>query len=136
MKKLGIIFISLVVLLCWLTPAIVSAQSDQAGKLRLLMRNTTPTQRAHFEDMWMKRDLRLNRSQAAKVGQINLRTANRMQSIFDSTGGKFRKFRQVMRARDAKDMELRNVLTGKQFSMYKAKKEEMWQKMQTMRKMK
>jgi hypothetical protein len=136
MKKFAIIFISLVVFLGWLSPAIVSALPGQAEKLRVLMQNTTPAQRAHFEDMWMKRELKLSRNQAVKVSQINLRSANRMQSIFDSTGGKLRMFRQVMKARDAKDMELRNVLTGKQFSMYKTKKEEMWQKMQTMRKMK
>jgi adenylate cyclase class IV len=84
----------------------------------------------------MKKALDLSNVQVAKVGKINLRTAKQMQSIYETPEGRFRKFRQLMRARDAKDSELRNVLTGAQCSKYQAKKEEMWQKMHTMRKMK
>ncbi len=133
MKKFSIIFVTFVVVLGWLTPVLVSAQDSDAGKLKILMENTTPQQRAHFEDMWMKKDLKLSNYQATKVSQINLNSAKRMQSIFDSTEGKFRKFRQVMSARDKKDTELKDVLTGAQFSMYKDKKEEMWQKLQKMK---
>ncbi len=81
----------------------------------------------------MKRDLKLSNYQATKVSQINLNSAKQMQSIFDSTEAKFRKFRQVMSARNEKDTELQNVLTGAQFSMYRDKKEEMWQKLQKMK---
>ena len=133
MKKFSAIFVCFVVLLFWLMPVSVSAQQEGVEKLRQLMENTTPEQRAHFQDRWMKKDLNLSSDQAAKVGKINLRTAKRMQSIYETHEGKFREFRQLMRARDAKDSELQNVLTGAQFSKYQAKKEEMWQKMHTMR---
>ena len=136
MNKSFIIFVSFMALFVWLIPAFVSAQQEGVEELRQLMENTTPEQRAHFQDRWMKKDLNLSSDQAAKVGKINLRTAKRMQSIYETHEGKFRKFRQLMRARDAKDSELQNVLTGAQFSKYQAKKEEMWQKMHAMRKMK
>jgi hypothetical protein len=136
MKKSFIIFVSFMALFVWLMPAFVSAQQEGVEKLRQLMENTTPEQRAHFQDRWMKKDLNLSRDQAAKVGKINLRTAKQMQSIYQTNEGRFRKFRQIMSARDAKDSELQNVLTGAQFSKYQAKKEEMWQKMHNMHKMK
>jgi hypothetical protein len=133
MKKFSTIFVSLAVLLGCLAPVPVFAQGGGAEKLQKLMANTTPEQRARFENMWMKKDLQLSDDQATKVGQINLSTAQRMQSIFNSPEGKFRKFRQAMRVRDAKDSELQKVLTGQQFMKYKAKKEEMWQKMHAMK---
>ncbi len=133
MKRFSIIFITLAALLVWLTPAIVCAQSGEVENLRKLMQNTTPVQRARFEDMWMKKQLRLSSAQESKVRHINLRTAKKMQSIFDSDNGRFRKFRQIMRARDEKDSELQYVLTGKQFSRYTALKEKMWQKMYHMK---
>ena len=82
----------------------------------------------------MKKELNLSNDQAAKVGVINLRTARKMQSVFDSDGGKFRKLREVRRAGDEKDNELQNALTGEQFSKYQEKKEEMREKMQQMKK--
>jgi hypothetical protein len=136
MKKSFIIFVSFMALFVWLMPAFVSAQQEGVEKLRQLMENTTPEQRARFQDHWMKKDLNLSIDQAAKVAKINLRTARQMQSIYGTHEGKLRKFRQIMRARDAKDSELQNVLTGAQFSKYQAKKEEMWQKMHNMHNMK
>jgi hypothetical protein len=136
MKKFSAFFVCFAVLLLWLMPVSVSAQQEGVEELRQLMENTTPEQRAQFQDRWMKKALDLSNDQVAKVGKINLRTAKQMQSIYETPEGRFRKFRQLMRARDAKDSELRNVLTGAQCSKYQAKKEEMWQKMHTMRKMK
>ena len=114
-------------------PVVVFSQQEGVEKLRMLMQNTTPDQRAHFENQWMKKDLRLNSDQASKVGKINLSSARRMQSIFDSSGGRLRMFRDLMRARDEKDAQLRSVLTGDQFTRYKSKKEEMWQKLHRMK---
>ncbi len=133
MKKLGIAFVSFVVLFVWLTPLSASAQQQKAEKLRQLMERTTPQQRAHFEDRWMKRDLNLSSDQAARVADINLRTAQRMQSIYSSDGGKFRMFREIMRARDEKDAELQGVLTNQQFAKFKSRKEKMWQRMHQMK---
>ncbi len=48
MKKFSIIFVTFVVVLGWLTPVLVSAQAGETGKLKILMENTTPQQRAHF----------------------------------------------------------------------------------------
>ena len=135
MKKSSIIFVSFMALFVWSMPAFVSAQQEGVEKLRQLMENTTPQQRAHYQDRWMKKTLNLTKDQAVKVGKINLRAAKQMQSIYETQEGRFRKFRQIMRARDEKDNELQNVLTGAQFSKYQAKKEEMWQKMHKMRKM-
>ncbi len=133
MKKISITVVSLVVVLGCLLSVDVFAQQEGPEKLRMLMENTTPEQRAHFEDQWMKKDLNLSSDQAAKVEQINLGSAKRMQSIFNSGGGRFRMFRDIMQARDEKDEELRQVLTGNQFARFKTKKEEMWQKMHSLK---
>jgi hypothetical protein len=129
MKKFGIFFIFFIVFLVWLTPAITSAGEETAEKLRLLMENTTPEQRARFEDRWMQRDLHLSQEQAAKISKINLQTAERMQSIYNSNDRRFRKFRKIMTAREEKDNELRTVLTKDQLAKYQMKKDEMWEKM-------
>ena len=133
MKKKSGIVILLVVLLGCLFSVGVFAQQEGPEKLRILMQTTTPEQRAQFEDHWMKKDLNLSSNQAAKVRQINLSSAQRMQSIFDSGGGRLRMFRDVMKARDDKDKELRKVLTAVQFTKYKSKKEKMWQKIHSLK---
>ena len=120
-------------LLGCLLSGVVFAQQEGVEKLRLLMQNTTPEQRAHFEDRWMKKDLNLSGDQVAKVEKINLNSAHRMQSIFNSGEGRLRMFRDVMKARDDKDEELRNVMTGDQFAKFKSKQDEMWQKMHKMK---
>ena len=134
MKKLPVTLASILVVLGCLLPMVVSAQQQGAERLRVLMENTTPEQRAHFEDQWMKKDLNLSTDQSARVGQINLGSAQRMQSIFNSGEGRFRMFRDVMQARDDKDEELRQVLTDDQFARYKDKKEAMWQKIHSLKK--
>lgn len=129
MKKFGTFFIFFMAFLVWLAPALTSAGEETAEKLRLLMENTTPEQRARFQDHWMQNDLHLSQVQAAKISKINLQTAERMQSIYNSHDGRFRKFREIMRAREEKDNQLRAVLTRDQLAKYQAKREEMWEKM-------
>jgi hypothetical protein len=133
MKKFGTFFVFFMVFLVWLTPALTSAEEETIEKLRLLMENTTPEQRARFEDHWMQKDLHLSQGQAAQISKINLQAAERMQSIFNSHDGRFLKFQEIMRAREEKDNQLRTVLTNDQLAKYQAKKEEMWEKMHKMK---
>lgn len=120
-------------LFVWLAPTAASAWSERSERLDRLMRHSTPEQRAHFEDHWMRRSLHLSRFQADRVREINRRSAERVQSIYDSRMDRFRRFRGIMRVRAARERELRRVLTGDQFARYQREKYEMRERMYHMR---
>ncbi len=130
MKKIMLLFAAMAYLLMVLAPVSVMAQGDAAEKLQRLMENTTPQQRAELEDRWMKKELNLSADQAGKVHDINLQSAEKVQTVYDSDEHKFRKFREIKKIGDEKDGELQQVLSGEQYSAYQAKKEEMREKMQ------
>lgn len=132
MNRPGTILMCFVAFFLTLPLLPASAQQGKAAKLRMLMERTTPEQRARFQDLWMKRSLKLTSHQAARVAVINLRTARRMQSIYNSDGGRLRMYVKMMRTRHEKEAELRGVLTRGQFARYEAKKEAMRQKMRHM----
>lgn len=133
MRKFGIISVSHVALLAWLTPVLASEQQKGLERWGQLMEKTTPVQRARFESRWMEKNLNLSHKQAVKVGKIDLRSAEQIQSIYDSQDNKLQKAREIMRVREAKDRQLERVLTEGQFGEYQAKKQEVAQKMHEMR---
>lgn len=133
MKNILLAFAGIALFLVFLAPMAGHAQGDEE-KLKQLMENTTPQQRADLEDVWMKKNLNLSPVQMEKVHAINLQTAERMQEVYNSDEGKFRKMREVMSVRDSKDQQLQGVMTGEQYSKYQEKKEEMQEKMQEMKK--
>ena len=79
---------------------------------------------------WMKANLQLNETQVMQVEPINLKYANRAQSIKnDKTLTRGQKL-EALRADDlSKDNDLKSVLTQDQFKTYQAKKEEMKKQM-------
>lgn len=95
----------------------------------------TPEERASKLTEWMKTNLQLNDSQVAQVKDINLKYANKMQELYDNTTLTRRQKLQVLTDNDqAKDKELKNVLTEEQFKTYQAKKDEVKKQLKEKRK--
>jgi hypothetical protein len=73
---------------------------------------------------WMKENLQLTADQEPKVQEINLRYANKTEELRNSPDSRSQKFKKVKSYNDAKDDELKKLLTEQQFQTYQAKKEE------------
>lgn len=101
-----------------LVPALAVAQLDD-------LKNTTPEERAAALTEMMQSSLSLDEKTATAVSGINLKYAKETQTLMDSSGpqlGKLMTFRQNAQAKDA---ELKGVLTPEQYSLYEQKKDEM-----------
>ena len=66
--------------------------------------------------------------QTSAVSALNLKYAQQAQPIIQSSEGPFVKMRQLRGLDEAKEGELRGVLSPQQFEQYLASKEEMRQK--------
>lgn len=101
-----------------LVPALAMAQLDD-------LKNTTPEERAAALTKMMQSSLSLDEKTTTAVSGINLKYAKETQTLMDSSGpqlGKLMTFRQNAQAKDA---ELKGVLTPEQYSLYEQKKDEM-----------
>ena len=103
-------------------PFIASAQVED-------FKNSTPEERAEFQTEWMKSELSLDSSIVPNVYSINLKYSKKMQSIMNSGGSRIQKYREFKASSDAKDAELKSVLTKDQYKIYQQRKEEMKQKL-------
>ena len=98
-----------------------SAQGQALEKLA----GTTPQQRAGIQTMFLKSKLGLSAEQAQKLEAINLKYAQQMQPILESSERPLMKMGQVHRVEEAKDAEMRQLLSPEQYSKYQASKEEL-----------
>jgi hypothetical protein len=74
---------------------------------------------------WMKTNLELTDNQVGQVQIINLKYANKMMELQnDGSANKKQKMRALKADSDAKDQELKRVLTADQFQSWLAKKDE------------
>jgi len=89
------------------------------------LRNTTPGERARIETAMMKMKLQLIPQQMQQVGSINLKYAKQMDPIIKGSQPKLRKMLQANTINQAKDEELRTVLSPDQYERYMASKEDM-----------
>jgi Spy/CpxP family protein refolding chaperone len=121
------ITILLVVLLTTglLTPSI--AQTTERTPL-------TAEERAQKWTDWMKKELTITAEQEPKVHAINLKYADQMDDIKTSEGDRRSKFKDARATNQAKDEELKTVLTPEQFTKYTEKKQERQQKFRENRK--
>jgi len=94
------------------------AQMDQ-------LKNTTPEQRAKLQTDLMKSKLALTPEQTATIGAMNEKYAQRMEPIIKGSEGPFTKMRQMKQVSEAKEAELKTILSPDQFQKYLAEKEEM-----------
>jgi hypothetical protein len=113
MKK----FISLMAILL-LVPALAMAQMDE-------LKNTTPEERAAALTKMMDSSLSLDEKTSAAVSEINLKYAKETQALMDSSGPKLGKLMTFRQNAQAKDEELKGVLSPEQYALYEQKKDEM-----------
>ena len=77
---------------------------------------------------WMKTNLQLTDDQVPKVQDINMKYANKMDQLRSSSVGRRQKFDILKKDDQAKDAELKQVLTDSQYKTYMTKKEELKKK--------
>jgi len=73
----------------------------------------------------MKTKLALTPDQTPKIAAINLKYAQQMDPIIKSSEGPMVKMRQMRPISEAKDSELKGVLSSDQFQKYLAEREQM-----------
>lgn len=101
----------------------IGAQAQEEERTPL-----TPEERATKWTEWMKTELSITAEQEPKVHEINLKYAQQTESIRAQGGSRRSKFKDVKSIDDAKDEELKAVLTPEQFEQYRAKKQDMRKK--------
>jgi hypothetical protein len=89
----------------------------------------TPEQIADKFTQWMKVNLELTSAQVNHVQSINLKYANKLQELKQSPNTKQQKMRALKADGDAKDQELKRVLTSEQFQTWIDKKEDVKKEM-------
>ena len=89
------------------------------------LKNSTPEERATLQTDWMKTNLSLDEKATEAVSAINLKYAKETQALMDSGGPKLGKMMTFRRNSDAKDAEMRALMTPEQYSQYEQKKTQM-----------
>jgi hypothetical protein len=75
------------------------------------LKHTTPEERATVQTNLMKEKLELTDAQLPKVREINLETAKKMDPVIKGTGGRFERLTEARQIGEAKDAQLKEVLT-------------------------
>jgi hypothetical protein len=99
-----------------------SAQLDE-------LKNTTPEQRAKALTEMMTTKLGLTPEQTGKVADLNLKYANTMEPLIKGSAGPLVKMREMRQINEAKEAELKQILSPQQFEKYLASKEQMREKL-------
>jgi Spy/CpxP family protein refolding chaperone len=92
-------------------------------KLDKLFTQTTPVQRAEFQTKKMQEKLNLNADQKTKMYDLNLKYAQKMQDAYKSESGKMQRLRKMKEIGEAKDGEVKTILTDSQYKIYEQNKE-------------
>ncbi len=97
--------------------------------------NSDPAERARQQTTEMTEKLALSTKQSEKVGEINLKYANKMKEARDSNPeGDWPALRETMMTlRQGQDKELKNVMTAAQFEQWEKIQEERRSQMQERR---
>lgn len=101
-----------------LAATLAMAQMDE-------LKNSTPEERATLQTDWMKTNLTLDDKTATAVSAINLKYAQKTQALMDSEGPRLEKLMTFRKNSEAKDMEIKALLTPEQYSRYEQKKSQM-----------
>jgi hypothetical protein len=108
--------------------SVLTATHAHAADLDAL-KDTTPAERAKAQSAMMKTKLGLTDAEAAKVAPINLKYAEKMEPIIKGSAGPLVRMREMRTVEEAKEAELKLVLTADQFTKFEAGKEEMMEKL-------
>ena len=95
-----------------------AAQLDQ-------LKSMTPAERAKLQTDMMVAKLGLSPDQTSKVAAINQKYAQQMQPIITGSEGPFMKLRQMRGIGEAKEAELKGILSPDQFQKYLAERADM-----------
>jgi len=101
---------------------VASAQLDE-------LKNTTPEQRAKALTEIMKAKVGLTPEQTGKVMDLNLEYAKKMDPLIKGSAGPLVRMREMKQINQAKEAELKQILSPQQFEEYLASKEEMREKL-------
>jgi len=109
---------------------VVALLASQASTADLdALKDTTPAERAKAQTAMMKAKLGLTDAEAAKVSPINRKYAERMEPIIKGSEGPLKRMEAVHAVEQAKEAELKGVLTADQFTKFEANKQEMMEKL-------
>src|SRR5215831_5403221 len=117
-------FIALLVAAMSLLIVVAAAAQNEMEKLK----SSTPQERARLQTEMMKTKLGLTPDQMPKVAAINQKYAQRMEPIIKGQEGPLMRLRQMREVGQAKEAELKGVLSPEQFQKYLAEKQEMREK--------
>jgi hypothetical protein len=84
-----------------------------------------PKVRAEIQTKFMAEKMQLTPEERTKVEAINQKYADQMQPVLEGQMGPLERMRAVKKLEEAKDGELKAVLTPAQFQTYEASKDEM-----------
>ena len=122
MKK-NVLTLSLVFCFAWLAIPVYAQE-----KLEEFMNENTPEERAQMQTDYMTETLALTSAQVPTIHEVNLKYARKMQSAYNSGGGKLQKLKGMKRVGEEKDKELKSNLTEAQYALYQTNKEQMKEK--------
>ena len=109
---------------------VVAVLASQAPAADLdALKDTTPAERAKAQTAMMKTKLGLSDAEVAKIGPINMKYAERMEPIIKGSEGPLKRMEAVHAVEQAKETELKGVLTADQFAKFEANKQEMMEKL-------
>ena len=105
-------------------PVVGLTKENNRDKMKKVMENTTPAERADIQTNLMGATLSLSDEQAEHINAINLKYAKKVGEIYNSQGSKFRKFWKMRKLGNDKDQELKSVLSNEQYEKYEKIKKE------------
>jgi hypothetical protein len=91
------------------------------------LKNTTPGERASLQTELMKSKLALTAEQTQAVADLNLKYANRMESIIKGSSNSLSKMFQMRKINNEKETELKRILSPQQWEKFDASRDEMRQ---------
>ncbi len=92
-----------------------------------------PEERAGKQTERMNQELTLTDEQYKKVGEINLKYAQKNEAVANADEGRMKKMSAIRTNRDQKNAEMKKVLTEAQYNKYLEIQEEMAAKMRQQR---
>lgn len=95
------------------------------------VRASTPEQRATLQTDWMRDKLGLSPDVVAKVSEINLDTARKMDPVIKGDGNALSRYAQGEALQKARDAALQKVLTPEQFQAFESSKDDMKKKVES-----
>lgn len=89
------------------------------------LENSTPAQRAQLMTAFMKDQLKFDAAVLPKVQAINIKYAELAEPVLKGDDNMFKKRSKMHDIMDAKDKELKAILSKEQFDLYDSKKDEL-----------